>query len=173
MVLETKRTKIRPYTDADFDDYCSYILEPELQHMLGLNGIHDRESALQNFNWLLHNREFIAIELKEANRVIGHVCLHPAFEALRHNEAYQGKTGKSLSFAIAEPYRRKGIMLEVLSAIISQLQSEQTVDFLDMEYLSENIGSAKLQELLGFISAGTERFDSVELIVSVLPLPVR
>ncbi len=168
MVLETERTRIRPYTDQDFDDYCSYILEPELQYMLGLDGVVDQESALQNFNWLLTNREFIAIELKETNQVIGHLCFHPLFEGLQCRAGYQNKIGKSLSFAIAKTYRRKGIMSEVLTAVIDRLQHEQIVDYLDLEYITENAGSAKLQERLGFQVVGVERVDSVELIVSVL-----
>lgn len=168
MVLETERTRIRPYTDQDFDDYCLYILEPELQYMLGLEGVVDQESALQNFNWLLTNREFIAIELKETKQVIGHLCLHPPFEELQCRAEYQNRIGKSLSFAIAKTYRRKGIMSEVLTAVIDRLQHEQIVDYLDLEYITENIGSAKLQERLGFQVVGVERVDSVELIVSVL-----
>lgn len=39
MLVETDRLIVRLYTEKDFDDYFSYILEPELQYMLGLNGV--------------------------------------------------------------------------------------------------------------------------------------
>ena len=59
-------------------------------------------------------------------------------------------------------------MREVLSAVIDQLRLEKNIDYLDLEYIPDNIGSAKLQECLGFKTVGTERLDSVELIVCAL-----
>ena len=49
MTIETKRLCIRPYATSDFDDYFEYIMDPELQYMLGLNDVSDRKSAHETF----------------------------------------------------------------------------------------------------------------------------
>ena len=170
VVLETQRITLRPYTENDFDDYCSYILDRDLQYMLGLNDVYDRESARQNFDWLLLNREFLAIGLKETGRVVGHLCFHPTYEKLQGREEYRDKVGKSLSFAIAKPYQRNGLMSEALSTVIEQFRTEQKTDFIDMEYLSENIGSSKLKDRFGFRVVGTEDLGFAKLIICVLSM---
>lgn len=170
VVLETQRIRLRPYRECDFEDYFAYISDEDLRYWLGLNDVYDRESAWQSFNWLLTNRKFLAIELKETGHVIGHLCFHPAFEGLQKRKEYRDKVGESLSFAVAKPYQRKGLMREALSAVIDRLRVEKKTDFIDMEYLSENVASSKLKDYFGFQVVGTENLGFAELVVCVLSL---
>lgn len=163
--METSRLILRPFVSEDFDDYFSYIMEPELQKMLGLNGVTDRESAQQTFDWLCTNRTFLALVSKDSGHVIGHIALHPPYEAaaaLREN-----KCGYSLSFAVSEKYRRKGLMEEALRLLISEL-FQNNVDFLDCEYTADNLPSCNLQKKLGFCKVAVEQFDGMELTVCIL-----
>ncbi len=77
MNLETNRLFIRPHTADDFEDYFGYIMEPELQYMLGLNDVHDRASAQETFQWLMENSIFLALVNKETGKTIGHISLQP------------------------------------------------------------------------------------------------
>lgn len=169
MCIETERLTIRPHTPADFEDYFGYIMDGELQRMLGLNGVEDRESALETFQWLLDtdHGEFLAVVSRETGRVIGHICVQPPVEQVARAPEHQGKKGASLSFAIAKWERRKGLMAEALSALIGQMFRDGTVDYLDCEYPLFNTASRGLQEKLGFRYWGTEQFGDVELIVNV------
>ena len=172
MHLETERLTVRPHTPADFEDYFGYIMEPELQRMLGLNGVEDRESALETFQWLLDkwrldNWEFLAVVSRETGRTIGHICVQPPFERLADDPAFREKRGASLSFAIAKNERRKGLMSEGLAAIIDRLFREDGLDYLDCECTPENLASAALQAKMGFRFWGMEQLGDVELAISI------
>lgn len=172
MYIETERLILRPHTPDDFEDYFGYIMEPELQRMLGLNGVEDRESALETFQWLLDkwqldNWEFLAVVSRDTGRVIGHICVQPPYEKLAGDSEFQGKRGASLSFAIAAPERRRSLMVEALGALIENLFRDGTVDYLDCEYPTFNIASRELQKKLGFRYWSMEQLDKVELVINV------
>ena len=155
MWIETERLTVRPHTPADFEDYFGYIMDGELQRMLGLNGVEDRASVVS----------------RGTGRVIGHICVQPPVEQVAQSPEFQGKKGASLSFAIAKWERRKGLMAEALSALIGQMFRDGTVDYLDCEYPLFNTASRALQEKLGFQYWGKEQFGDVELIINILRNP--
>ena len=168
MFLESHRLNIRTVMDKDFDDYFSYIMDPELQRMLGLNDVTDRASARETFDWLMNNRTFLALEKKETGKVIGHICLHPPYPALENDPEFIGKTGFSLSFAAAGGERRKGYMEEALRSLIRDLFEKGRADFIDCEYTAFNTASRALQKKLGFTYWGAEPLEYTELIINVL-----
>lgn len=168
MHVETERLILRPHTPDDFEDYFGYIMDGELQRLLGLNGVEDRESALETFQWLLDNLEFLAVVSRETGRVIGHICVHPPQEQVTRAPEFQGKKGASLTFAIARAEQRKGLMLEALTALIGQRFRTGAVDYFDCEYEPSNGASQGLQEKLGFRYWGTEQCGDVKLIINIL-----
>ena len=171
MCIETERLILRPHTPADFEDYFGYIMDRELQRLLGLNGVVDRESALETFQWLLDNVEFLAVVSRETGRIIGHICIEPPVEQVARASEFQGQKGASLTFAIVRAEQRKGLMLEALTALIGQRFREGAVDYFDCEYQADNAASRGLQEKLGFRYWGTGQFGDVELIINVLRNP--
>ena len=166
--FETSRLLVRPFDAGDFEDYYGYILDPELQHMLGLNGITSRESAYETFSWLMCNRTFLALERKDTGNVIGHICLHPAYSAIADDPEFNGKKGYSLSFAVSSEERRKGYMEEALRGLVDCLFSRFETDFIDCEYPDFNSASGALQEKLGFRFRAQESLEGINLIVNVL-----
>ncbi len=166
--LESDRLRIRAFCPAEFEDYFGYIMEPELQRMLGLNGITDQASARETFDWLRENRTFLALEKKETGKVIGHICVHPPIPALGNDPAYKGEKGFTLSFAAAKVERRKGYMADALGTLIRQLFDMEKADYIDCETTERNFPSQPLQKKLGFVCWGRERMEDTDLIISVL-----
>ena len=155
MYIETKRLIVRPHTPADFEDYFGYIMDEELQRMLGLNGVEDRESALETFQWLLDNVEFLALVSKESGKAVGHICVHPPDEKLADDPVFRGKRGKSLSFAMATPERRKGQMSASLVTLIGKLFPAGMLDYLDCESPLLSAASRQRHNKLGSRYRGT------------------
>ena len=170
MNLETERLILRPHIAEDFEDYFAYIMDTELQQMLGLNGVVDRGSAQEMFQWLLDHGEFIAVVSKDTGKVIGHVFIEPPIDKVADDGAFAGKRGASITFAIAKQEQRKGLMLEALQCLTAQMFREG-VDYIDCEYLPRNAASRGLQEKLGFQYWGTEQFGDEELIINILQNP--
>ena len=166
--IETKRLAIRPHEAADFDAYFAYIMDPELQDMLGLHGVTDRTSAWETFQWLRENTIFLALVPKDSSQTLGHIALHPPYDRLTEDPALKGLTGLSLSFAVARSERRKGLMFEALSALIPELFAHRGIDFLDCETERRNVACRALQEKLGFSFWGIDRFGDTELLIHLL-----
>ncbi len=167
MRIETERLILRPHIPADFEDYFAYIMDRELQNMLGLRGVDDRASAQETFQWLLENGEFIALIGRDSGRVIGHIFVEPPSEKVAGDPKFAGKRGASISFAIAVWEQRKGLMLEALQCLTTQMLREG-VDYIDCEYQAANEASRGLQEKLGFRYWGKEQFGDEELIINLL-----
>ncbi|MDD6160059.1 MAG: GNAT family protein [Oscillospiraceae bacterium] len=168
MYAQTERLILRPCTAGDFEDYFAYIMEPELQYMLGLDGVTDRASAKEEFQWLLENRTLLAIVQKSSSRMIGHICLHPPYESVAQDPEYEGKKGVSLSYALKKSERRQGLMVEALRKTIQMIFQEEKADYIDCEYPSFNGASKAVQEKLDFRYWGSERFGDIELFINVL-----
>ena len=168
MRIESPRLLLRPYTPEDFEDYFAYIRDRQLQADLGVEELDDRDCALINFQWLMENREFLALVSRETGRAIGHICVHPPDRVVAEAPEFQGKKGASLSFAIAKQEQRKGLMTEALEALIPALFQRDGLDYLDCEYTPGNTASGAVQKKLGFRYWGTERFEGVELLVHIL-----
>ena len=169
LILETPRLRLRPYAIGDLEDYCGYILDPELRLLLGLPEVTDRQRAEETFRWLLDHREFLALEKKETGKSVGHICVHPPHASLRRDPALRGKWGCSVSFAVAKPERRQGLMEEALRRLIPELF--RSVDYIGCEALAENGASRTLQEKLGFTLRGREPLGDTELFVHALENP--
>lgn len=170
MELKTGRLILREFRSSDFEDYLAYILDGHLREMLGLRNVFDRPSALENFNWLMENRKFIAVCKKEDNRAIGHICMHPPLDAVARAKLFCNKHGASLSYALAAWEQHKGLMQEALTALCEYLRDAGKIDYLDAEYLSSNLPSQRLLEKLGFQYWGIEKFGETALTTVVLSL---
>ncbi len=168
MKIETERLIIRDYNVNDFNDYYDYIMEPELQRMLGLEEVTDKTSAYRNFEWLINNRTFFAIEEKSTTKAIGHICLHPPYSALSESEEFKGRVGYSISYAISTDRRRKGYMEEALRNLINSMFQSSEADYFDCEYPVFNEASRALQEKIGFKFWGKEHLEDLELVINVL-----
>lgn len=148
MELKTGRLILREFRSSDFEDYLAYILDGHLREMLGLRNVFGRSSALENFNWLMENRKFIAVCKKEDNRAIGHIYMHPPLEAVAGAKLFCNKRGASLSYALAAWEQHKGLMQGALTALCEYLRDAGKIDYLDAEYLFSNLPSQRLLEKL-------------------------
>jgi len=65
--------------------------------------------------------------------------------------------GREMSFSIARPHRRQGLMAEALQAVISHLFQAEHADYITGGYFTFNTPSRALHEKLGFTYLSTER----------------
>lgn len=170
MFLETERLILRKIKEQDFEDYFrEYLMDPEMDRLMGRDPSPDIESALLGFNWFLNKekRAYVLV-LKENGTVIGNLTIYdsppPYVTSLKKLE---GKTGRGLSFAISRQYRRRGLMQEAVSHVIDHLFRMEDVDYINCGYLSFNNPSRELQQKLGFTYLTSQRFvqDDEEIIV--------
>lgn len=149
--LKTERLVLRRFSEDDFPDYCAYAMDPELCRMMGTYMLPDTDTAWESFSWLMTNEErFYALEYREEGRVIGHLIVNAPPDYVQNRPEVAGKKGWSLSFCLAPPYRRRGLMSEALRAVIDRLFGEEGADYVNCGSFPFNTASRRLQEKLGF-----------------------
>lgn len=160
MFLETERLLLRQFQETDFADFCEFAMDSERNRMMANDDISNLEEARGLFNWLAYKEErAYALVLKESGRVVGDFTVYnkPPDEIKTRPELV-GKVGRALSFSLSRPYRRRGLILEAVSAVIDYLFQTEGVDYINSGYLNFNIPSKELHKKLGFTYLTTQRF---------------
>ena len=151
MELQTPRLTIRKLQEQDFRDFCAYSMDDEMSQMMGRPLLRTEQDVWPLFHWLLDKEErCYALVDRTDGRVIGNLTVCAVPRELIPLEPLRGKKGKSLSFCIGRAYRRQGLMMEAVGAIIDQLFRQEHMDYLHCGYLAFNEASKRLQEKLGF-----------------------
>ena len=159
MFLETERLILRKFQEPDFADYCTLVMDAERNRMMANDEINDRDKARVWFEWIMHREErAYAIVLKEAGRVVGNLTINEPSDEIKALPELTGKTGRSLSFSVARPYRRQGLAFEAVRAVIGHLFYAEGVDYIHSGYLDFNLPSQSLHKKLGFTYLTTQRF---------------
>lgn len=149
--IETERLRLRAYNKDDKADFLEFLSSPEVQRLTGMNfktqAEYDEafEKCLPTDN--VPMRHF-AIELKEERKVIGNIDFS-IYPFIVTEEAFDDKKIVSLSFELNEKYQKRGIMTEMLNAVIDFLLIKHDFDFVNAGYFEFNEGSRKLQEKCG------------------------
>lgn len=112
MNIETPRLILRPFTEDDYGDLYEFLKQQENDEFEGYPGI-TYENGRQHLACRLGNDEFFAIELKERSKVIGNIyCGRRDFDT------------REVGYIVNKDYRRTGIALEALTAVIGELFRE-------------------------------------------------
>ncbi len=148
--LETARLILRRHRETDFPDFCAYAAEAELCRMTGSEPPAGGDALRRAFNWFLEKERAYAMVLRETGQVMGRITVGDLPPCIRDMPVLAKKRGASLSFALSRDFRRRGLMSEALTALISHLFLAENMDYVNCGYLNFNIPSRLLQEKLGF-----------------------
>lgn len=150
--ISTSRLLLRPFYESDFEDFCEYITQKELQRLSGNPDIDTREEAREAFDRLMEQNGIcvtrFAAELKETGKVVGNFCIN-VYPFVKEDESLADKKGVSVSLVLNEEYQRRGLMTELLQRAIRYFLAEHDFDFVNSGYFDFNEGSRKIQERAG------------------------
>lgn len=142
MLLQTSRTIIRCFEERDLLDLNEYCSQAEVSTMAGWKPHSSLEISKEVLHKNLKNSNIFAIELKEENKVIGHIAIN--------NDSDNGRADtKELGFALNTYYHRKGIMSEVVTHILQYLFSKD-INYVYACCFTHNLPSKGLIEKCGF-----------------------
>lgn len=155
--LETDRLILHPFRDEDFADFCIFAMDEERNHVMGNPPVPEETEVRAFFHWLKdEERRAYAIVLKATDRVVGNLTVYDS-SSVSDLPELEGRQSREMSFSIAPPYRRQGLMEEALRAVISHLFWVENVDYITSGYFTFNEPSRALHEKLGFTFLDTER----------------
>lgn len=169
MFIETERLVLRKFQEDDFNDFCEYAMDDEMCRMMGRELMHSREDARWNFDWLKDKeKRSYGLVYKDTGKIIGNLTVCDVPTELLELEKLKGKVGKSMSFSISKNYQRKGLMLEVVDAVVNHLFYIEGMDYIQCGHFPFNVASEMFQRKLGFKYLTTCYFDDEGIeIVSV------
>lgn len=150
--LTTERLLLRPFEEADFEDFFEYASQKELQRLSGNPSVSTREEARESFDrFMEQNRKCVtkfAVVLKETGKVAGNFCID-LYPFIKADPALEDKKGVSVSLVLNERYQRQGLMTELMRRVMRYFLAEHGFDFVNSGYFYFNEGSRKIQERAG------------------------
>jgi [ribosomal protein S5]-alanine N-acetyltransferase len=144
-VIETKRLLIRKFSPNDYRDLFDYLSLPEIYHYEP-----GRPVSLEEARDLCAQRaqgaDFLAVELRQAGKMIGHLYFHPV-EPLK-------RMTWELGYIFNPAYHRKGYGSEAAAALVRHSFERPTVHRVMARCDPRNTASWKLLEKIGFRREG-------------------
>lgn len=135
--IETTRLILRNFKDEDYDDLYEFLSQRKDDIYEAYPGI-TYENGKEHLKYRIDNDEFIALVLKEKQKVIGNIYMgNRDFEA------------KETGYIINKKYQRMGYASEALNVII-QKAFKKNIHRIYAECAPQNTCSWKLLEHLGF-----------------------
>lgn len=142
MILQTHRTILRPFIETDLDDLYEYCSQPGVGDMAGWRPHTTRAESQCVLNENMSHPNMLAIVYKDEAKVIGHIAVRDDSEDGRDDT-------KELGFVLHQRYQRRGIMTEVVHAVVDALFSGDIMHIYACCF-QENIPSKGLIEACGF-----------------------
>ena len=149
LVIETERLILRPFKQSDLYDFNEYASVPGVGEMAGWKHHETIEKTQEILDMFIKEDKTFAIVFKKNNKVIGSLGVekYGLEEKLTEFKSYYGR---EIGYVLSKDYWGKGIMPEVVGAVISYLFNDLNLDFLTCGYYDFNNQSKRVQEKCGF-----------------------
>ncbi len=148
-IIETDRVILRAWQKEDVNDFFEYASTPGVGEMAGWkhhDSIEVTEKILQTF---ILGKNVFAIIYKENNKVIGSLGLHKSWA--NDESAYAHFKIKEIGYVLSKAYWGKGLMVEVVKAVIQFYFDKNIVDAFSIGHFASNNQSKRVIEKCGFI----------------------
>ena len=142
MMLETKRTLLRPFTEEDAADLFAYARDPRVGPIAGWKPHESVEESREIIRTVFASPNVFAVTDRETGRVIGSAGFAPTDE---------------LGYALSPDYWGRGLMPEVCRELLRYGFEEMGLEEIWCTHYQENHPSRRVIEKCGFLYAFTER----------------
>lgn len=145
-ILNTDRLVLRPWRQADLDDFYEYARVDGVGQMAGWlphESIDVTQTILDSF--IQHKKTFA---LQYQGKVIGSLGIETFNEESRPELAHL--RGRSIGYVLSKDYWGQGLMPEAMEAVIRYLFEQEKLDFLLISHFEWNNQSRRVIEKSGF-----------------------
>ena len=147
-VLETERTILRPFSDADAPDVFAYAKNPDVGPIAGWKPHESVEESLEIIRSVFASPNAFAVVDRESNRVIGSA----GFVGRSRGTAPSDELG----YALSQDYWGRGLMTEVSRELLRYGFEDLGLAEIWCTHYAENARSKRVIEKCGFAYAFTE-----------------
>ena len=150
--LETDRTILRPFAEADAPDVYAYCKDPRVGPIAGWKPHESLEESKEIIRTVFAAPDVFAVVDKKTGRVIGSA----GFVTPHMANVHEGKTSE-IGYALAPDYWGRGLMPEVVEELLGYGCQEKLLDEIWATHYQENQQSKRVIEKTGFLYAFTEK----------------
>ena len=140
MVIETERTILRPFTEADAEDLFAYAQEPRVGPAAGWKPHGSIEDSREAIRTRLSFPEMFAVVYRETGHVVGSAGF------INRN----GVVSDELGFALHPAYWGRGLMPEVVGALLRHGFEDLEMEAVWCVHYTENMQCRRVREKCGF-----------------------
>lgn len=149
-VLQTERLVLRPFCQDDLQDFYKYASVEGVGEMAGWPHHTSIEESQRILNTFIAEDKTFAIVYKQNNKVIGSLGVDEYGMEDKLTE-FDGFLGREIGYVLSCDYWGKGLMTEVVKAVIDYLFEVKNLDFLTCGYYDFNVQSKRVQQKCGFV----------------------
>ena len=147
--IETDRLILRPFEQADFDDFFEYASVEGTGEMAGWHHHQDKQKSQEILDLFISEDKTFAVCLRQSGKVIGSLGVEKYGMEDKLTE-FDGYRGREIGYVLSRDYWGRGLMTEAVMAVIDYLFNECDLDFLTCGYYDFNSRSRRVQEKCGF-----------------------
>lgn len=150
LVLQTERLVLRPFCQADLDDFYEYASQEGTGERAGWSHHTSIDESQRILNTFISEDKTLAIVYKHNNKVIGSLGVEKYSMEDKLTE-FDGLLGREIGYVLSRDYWGQGLMTEAVKAVIDHLFDVCNLDFLTCGYYDFNVQSKSVQEKCGFV----------------------
>ena len=147
--IETERLILRPFEQADLDDFFEYASVEGTGEMAGWHHHQDKQKSQEILDLFISEDKTFAVCLRQSGKVIGSLGVEKYGMEDKLTE-FDGYRGREIGYVLSRDYWGRGLMTEAVMAVIDYLFNECDLDFLTCGYYDFNSRSRRVQEKCGF-----------------------
>ena len=144
MILETKRTVLRPFRASDAADLYAYACDPRVGPVAGWKPHENEAESLEIIQTVFANPYQFAVVDRESGRVIGSA----GFVGRKHGDI--SGPSDEIGYALSPAFWGRGIMPEVVEELLRWGFEELGMDAIWCGHYEENVRSRRVVEKSGF-----------------------
>lgn len=148
--LMTSRLKLREFTPNDLEDFYAYASDPKVGPPAGWKPHSNRQESEKTIQFFIDSQEVWAVVLRQENRVIGSIGLHP-------DTKREHVRSRMLGYALSSGYWGRGLATEAAQRVIRYAFEDLELEALSAIHYPENVSSQRVIEKCGFHYEGTLR----------------
>lgn len=148
-IIETDRLILRPFEQADLDDFFEYASVEGTGEMAGWHHHQDKQKSKEILDLFISEDKTFAVCLRQSGKVIGSLGVENYGMEDKLTEFF-GYRGREIGYVLSRDYWGQGLMTEAVRAVIDYLFNECDLDFLTCGYYDFNSRSRRVQEKCGF-----------------------
>ena len=156
VILNTERLVLRPWREADLEDFYEYAKVDGVGQMAGWNPHRNVEESKTILSHFIEGKHVFALEYQ--GKVIGSLGVekyneenYPELDSLK---------GREIGYVLSKAYWGQGLMPEAVKAVINWLFNEQKLDFIIVGHFDRNAQSKRVVEKCGFQYIKTTKFET-------------